>query len=104
MTFFTEPKGYDKTILSDLQGGWSALRELIVDNPGFNDWERMLFHVDEAMSWETVRSLERMKPLLMLIKNIAAKANVPKAIHDEIEDIHETLEEVYQMIERGERI
>ena len=35
MTFFTKPKGYDKTILSDLQGGWSALRKLIVDNPGY---------------------------------------------------------------------
>ena len=104
MTFFTEPKGYEKTILSDLQGSWSALRELIADNPGFSDWERMLFHVDEAMSWETVRNLERMKPLLILIKNIAAKADVPQAIHDEIEDIHETLQELHQMIERGERI
>jgi len=104
MTFFTEPKGYEKTILSDLQGSWSALRELIADNPGFSDWERMLFHVDEAMSWETVRDLERMKPFLMLIKNIAVKANVPQGIHGEIEDIHETLEEVYQMIARGKRI
>ena len=51
-----------------------------------------------------VLQLARMKPLLMLIKNIAAKANVPQAIHGEIEEIHETLEEVYQLIARGERI
>lgn len=104
MTFFTEPTSYEKTILSDLQGGWGNLRQLIVDNPGFNDWERMLFHVDEAMSWETVRNLERMKPILILIKNIAANADVPKAIHEEIEDIHETLEEVYQSIKTGQQL
>lgn len=64
----------------------------------------MLFHVDEAMSWETVRNLERMKPMLILIKNIATKADVPKAIHEEIEDIHETLEEVHQLTKMGQRI
>ena len=104
MTFFTEPTGYEKTILSDLQGSWSNLRQLVVDNPGFNDWERMLFHIDEAMSWETVRNLERMRPLLILIKNIATKSDVHKAINEEIEDIHEILEEVYNLIKTGQRI
>jgi hypothetical protein len=26
MTFFSEPRGYEKTILSDLQGAWECLR------------------------------------------------------------------------------
>jgi hypothetical protein len=30
MSFFTEPSGYEKTILSDLQGAWLLLREAIV--------------------------------------------------------------------------
>ena len=62
MVFFTEPDHYVKTILSDLQGAWGCLRGEVVKHAGFPNWDRLLFHVDEAMSWETVRHLERMEP------------------------------------------
>ncbi len=54
MSFDTEPTGYEKTILSDLQGAWQCLRREVAENPGFNGRERALFHIDEAMSWESV--------------------------------------------------
>jgi hypothetical protein len=55
--FDTEPTGYEKTILSDLQGAWQCLRNEVADNPGFTGWEKALLHIDEAMSWESVRNL-----------------------------------------------
>jgi hypothetical protein len=67
MSFFTEPVQYEKTILSDLQGAWECLRTTVTEQAGFEGWDKMLFHINEAMSWETVRQLDRMKPLLVLI-------------------------------------
>ena len=62
MKFKIEPTGYEKTILSDLQGAWNVFRQTVVDNVGFEGWEKVLFHTDEAMSWETVRNLKLMPP------------------------------------------
>ena len=44
MLFTEEPTGYEKTILSDLQGAWILLRESVVDTAGFEGWDRVLFH------------------------------------------------------------
>lgn len=93
MAFIEEPKGYAKTILSDLQGGWSVLRQLVVEHAGFTDWDRMLFHIDEAMSWESVRNLTHMRNTLLIIRNLALQNQVPDEICQEIEDISDTLEE-----------
>ena len=46
MGFTTEATGYEKTILSDLQGAWSLLRQLVVDDAGFEGWDRVIFHID----------------------------------------------------------
>ena len=94
MTFFTEPTGYEKTILSDLQGAWQVLRQDIVYQAGFPGWERMLLYVDEAMSWETVRLLPRMRPLLLLIRNLAIQNQAPAVVFDRIEDVSDLLDEV----------
>ena len=94
MTFFPEPTGYEKTILSDLQGAWQVLRQDIVENAGFPGWERMLFHVDEAMSWETVRHLPRMQPLLLLIRNLAIQNQAAAVVLEHIEDVSDLLDEV----------
>jgi len=50
MAFETEPAGYEKTALSDLQGAWSHLRNVVVEHFGFPDSDRLLFHIDEGMS------------------------------------------------------
>lgn len=94
MSFFTEPVIYEKTILSDLQGAWECLRTTITERAGFDGWDKMLFHIDEAMSWETVRHLERMEPLLVLIRNLAMQGNTPPQVIEEIDDISEILTEV----------
>lgn len=59
MGFRTEPKSYDKTILSDLQGAWENLRADVVDAEPFPERAGLLFHIDEGMSWESVRDLDR---------------------------------------------
>lgn len=94
MTFFTEAEGYEKTILSDLQGAWGVLRGSVVKNFTFEGCSQMLFHIDEAMSWETVRHLETMKPMVVLIRNIAVQGNAPDEIMQYIEDLTDILDEV----------
>ncbi len=95
MPFFQEPTHYEKTILSDLQGAWSCLRKVVAESTGFPGIDRMLFHIDEAMSWETVRhGIDRMKPLLILIRNIAVQGKADAEILQFIEDIQEILDEM----------
>jgi hypothetical protein len=101
MTFFTEPDHYVKTILSDLQGAWGCLRDEVVKHAGFPNWDRVLFHIDEATSWETVRHLERMEPLLLLIRNLALQGEAPEEIMEAMEDIAEILQEVRQDLKQG---
>jgi len=96
MSFFTEPSHYEKTILSDLQGAWECLRTTTVSHSGFEGWDRLLFHIDEAMSWETVRRLERMEPLLVLIRNIATQGDAPAELMDAIDEVADILAEVMQ--------
>lgn len=94
MTFHTEPDGYVKSALSDLQGAWSNLRHNLVSGP-FPRFERLLFHIDEGMSWESVRDLSAMKKALLLVRNIAAQnKDVPDSIRDDIESVQEAFEEV----------
>lgn len=52
MVFITEPTGYEKTAISDLQGSWGNLRDAVVDNFGFPGSDKLIFHINEAMSWE----------------------------------------------------
>lgn len=96
MAFPTESSGYEKTILSDLQGAWILLRESVVDTDGFDGWDRVLFHIDEAMSWESVRNLDRMPPLLLIVRNLCLQGGAPKEVMENIEEVHDILEEVLQ--------
>ena len=94
MPFIEESTGYEKTILSDLQGAWSALRDSIVDAAGFEGWDRAIFHVDEAMSWESVRNLKRMSPLLLIIRNLCVQGEAPQEVLENIQELDEILKEV----------
>ncbi len=93
MGFFTEPRGYQKTILSDLQGAWSLFRASVVDSGGFPNADRVLFHTDEAMSWETVRHLHRMPPLFAVIRNLCIQGGASEDVMAHIEDIAEILQD-----------
>jgi hypothetical protein len=100
MAFPTEPTGYEKTILSDLQGAWGVLRESIVNSAGFEGWDRALFHIDEAMSWETVRNLRLMPPLLLVIRNLCLQGKAPDEVIQNIEDVTEVLTEALEEFHR----
>jgi len=103
MGFPTEPTSYEKTALSDLQGAWIGLREAVVGDFGFPDSDKLLFHIDEAMSWESVRNLERMKSTLLLVQNIISQSDVPEDVMECVGDVRESLEEVFLAIEEGEK-
>jgi hypothetical protein len=96
MVFQVEPTGYYKTILSDLQGAWTLLREAVVENGGFTGWDRALFHIDEAMSWESVRDLRRMPPLVLIIRNICVQNGAQGEVLERIEDVEKILVEALQ--------
>jgi pyruvate-formate lyase-activating enzyme len=87
--------------LFQIENCWGCLRNAVVKHAGFPNWDRLLFHIDEAMSWETVRHLERMEPLLILIRNLAVQGETPEEITEAIEDIAEILQEVRQDLKQG---
>jgi hypothetical protein len=96
VAFPTESSGYEKTILSDLQGAWILLRESVVDTDGFDGWDRVRFHIDEATSWESVRNLDRMPPLLLIIRNLCLQGGAPEEVMENIREVHDVLHEVLQ--------
>ena len=97
MSFQTESTGYEKTILSDLQGAWTNFREAVVENAGFPEWEKVLFHTEEAMSWEAVRNLKLMPPLVLVIRNLCVQGDAPEDVLTWLNEIHELLEEVLEI-------
>ena len=96
MAFIVEQTGYGKTILSDLQGAWTLLRETVVDTDGFENADRVLFHIDEAMSWEAVRNLTQMQPLLLIITNMCHQGNAPDDVMDCVDAVKEILQKVLE--------
>ena len=101
MAFIVEPTGYEKTAISDLQGAWGNLREAIVNNFGFPDSDKLLFHVDEAMSWESVRNLKIMKSTFILVQNITAQTEAPEEVIEWVDDVRESLDAVFKAIAEG---
>ncbi len=96
MKFYEEPPGYEKTILSDLKGGWGNLRQAVVENHPFPASDKLLFHIDEAMSWESVRNLRQMRMTLLLIQNLANTNGPPDEVVEWIEDVADTLKELLE--------
>jgi len=101
MKFETEPTGYEKTAISDLQGAWGNLRTELVEKFGFPNSDKLLFHIDEAMSWESVRNLNQMKATLLLVQNIAAQSRAPKEIIEWIDEVRIDLNEAFKAISEG---
>lgn len=100
MRFPTEPNGYEKTILSDLQGAWILFRQSVVDTGGFKNWDRVLFHTDEAMSWETVRNLDRMPSLVLIIRNLCVESGISDDVMLNLEEVANILEETLAQFPR----
>lgn len=94
MSFPTEPTHYAKTIFSDLQGAWDVFRQSVVDAWGFPGCDKVIFHIDEAMSWETVRNLTLMSPLILIIRNLSIQGKAPEEVIENLEDVSEIYDEV----------
>jgi hypothetical protein len=47
------------------------------------------------MSWETVRHLKRMEPLVVLIRNLAIQGTAPEEVLEEIAEVSDVLKKVY---------
>ncbi|MCJ7771525.1 MAG: hypothetical protein MUP22_00150 [Desulfobacterales bacterium] len=101
MNFNKEPTGYFKTALSELQGAWEILREAVVEEFGFQNSDKLLFHIDEAMSWESVRNLNLMEPLILLIHNIAKQSDASKSIIEHIDDVRNSFDAVSEAMKEG---
>lgn len=93
MPITQEPTGYEKTILSDLQGAWQVLRNSVAESAGFDGWDRAIFHIDEAMSWEVVRNLRQMPPLLLIVRNLCTQGKAPEEVLENVQDVDDILEE-----------
>jgi hypothetical protein len=104
MEFPTEPSGYQRGILSDLQGAWAVLRDSIIESTGFDGVDRALLHIDEANSWEVVRRLEHMPPLLLLVRNICTQGNAPDEVLQNLEILSELMDEVQADIHSGKEL
>lgn len=102
MAFIQEPSAYHKTVLSDLQASWTLLREVVVNGFGFPDSDKLLFHIDEAMSWESVRNIGSMKATFIIIQNIAIQSNAPETVMERIDAVRDDLDETLQAFAEGE--
>ena len=102
MSFKTEPTGYEKTVLSELQGVWQVLRNEVAEQAGFPGWERALFHIDEAMSWESVRNLRTMSRCLVLVRNFLRQDGVPEIVGEHLEVVNELMSETLQALKEGD--
>ncbi len=102
MFFETEPTGYQNTVLSELQGAWQILRNEVAEQAGLPRWERALFHIDEAMSWESVRNLQSMHKSLVLVRNLLGQDSVPGIVGEHLEVVNELMSETLQALKEGE--
>jgi hypothetical protein len=102
MAFEKEAKGYEKTVLSDLQGAWQNLRAEVVEEAGFPNWERVLFHIDEAMSWESVRSLQSMYKCLVLVRNLLGREDVPEPVDETLQHLNALMDDALRALKEGD--
>lgn len=72
------------------------------EHPPFTEQARLLFHVDEGMSWENVRDLRNIEKGLVLIRNVVAQAEVSQELSDQINQVRGALDEVFEALAQGE--
>jgi hypothetical protein len=102
VAFQKEPEGYAKTAWSDCQGAWQNLRESVVEHHPFPESQRLLFHIDEGMSWESVRDLDLMRRALSLVENIAKQANAPEPVMENVAYVCDSFQELLEAVKDGE--
>ena len=101
MGFHEEPRAYEKTIISDLQGSWGNLLETVIEEHPFPGSKRLLFHIHEGMSWESVRNLAKMRETLLVIRNLAEQGEAPEAVREWVNGTWDTLKEALEVVRTG---
>ena len=76
-------------------------RDQVVEEFGFEGPDRLLFHIDEAMSWECVRALNKMKPLILVIENIAKQSDASDEILELIRNVRSSYQDALDAIQEG---
>lgn len=104
MAFQEEPIHYIKSILFDLQGSWILLRESVVNMRPSDIQQRLLFHIDDAMSWESVRDLNQMQKSIVLITNIIQQNCLDESVIEWLEEVRNIFNRVMVRINAVERI
>jgi len=102
MSFEVEPTGYEKTVLSELQGAWQNLRDEVAEQAGFPNWDRALLHIDEAMSWESVRNIQHMRKSLVLVRNLLGQDGVPVTVKECLDVVNDIMTEKLHAPDEGE--
>ena len=74
----------------------------MVGHAGFSDWERVLFHIDEGMSWESVRNLRYMRKYLLLVHNILIQGEVPNDVTSCLGELNGLMDEALLALKEGE--
>ena len=101
MFFETEPAGYEKTVLSDLQGAWKNLREAVVEHTGFAGWDCALLRIDKAMSWESVSNLQCMNRSLRLVCDVVMQGEAPEEVALYRDEVNRLMDETLQVLREG---
>ena len=70
----------------------------MVEEFGFEGSDRLLFHIDEGMSWENVRNLANMRKVLLLVHNIAVQAKAPEEVLFWLKEVEAKLDKVLDVI------
>ena len=72
------------------------LRDEVIKEHSGKDCSQLLFHINEAMSWESVRNLKHMKNTFVLVQSIAQQINVSEEIIELIENCKRYLERSFK--------
>ena len=78
------------------------LRDEVAEQAGFPGWDRALFHIDEAMSWESVRNLQIMNKRLVLVRNLLGQDVVPEIVSEHLEVVNDLMTETLQALKEGD--
>lgn len=92
MTFIQEHTGYQKTVLSDLQGCWSDLLTQVLELEPSDELNSVVFQIHEATSWESVRYLTHMRNVFVVIRNKITKITNNESIETTLEELEELIE------------
>ena len=75
-----------------------------MEHAGFTGWERVLLHIDEGMSWESVRNFRYMSQRLLLVRNLLMQGAAPDEVAFWLEDVSRVMDEVVWALGKGESV